>query len=89
VLENPVGDLGKPADLFSQPTIVRGSEAEKAFVERLRTDTLANTRAALETALAETRAAQARAIEQIETDRRNRLAAIGRAARPCRTDPEN
>jgi hypothetical protein len=77
-VENPVADLGNPADLFSQPTIVRGSEAEKAFAERLRTNIVADARTALETALAETRTDQARAIEQLEADQRNRLAELKR-----------
>ena len=79
VLENPVGDLGRPADLFSQPTIVRGSEAEKALAERLRTDIVAGARTALEAALAKTRAAQAKATEQLEAAQRSRLAELRRA----------
>jgi hypothetical protein len=78
VLENPVSDLGKPTDLFSQPTIVRGSEAEKAFADRLRTDIVADARTALETALIEARAAQSRAMEQLEAGQRSRLAELAR-----------
>jgi hypothetical protein len=64
-LENDVAGLGQPADLFSVPTVVRGSEEEARLRERLRTDMVERLRARL-----------AAEREQVETQLREALSAF-------------
>lgn len=47
-IENPIGDLGQPRDMFTDPTLVLGSDEQTGLLATLREDTIAAVRARLE-----------------------------------------
>ena len=72
--ESSVVELGKPVDLFTGPTLVRGSEDERTIVERLRAEAARQAKEALAAALDGLKAEHAaavrtlRAVQQKELD---------------------
>lgn len=74
--ENGVADLGRPLDMFAQPTVVRGSDEEKALVARLRSDIAAQAKEELDAALAAARQAHAAAMQELGAKQAAELAKL-------------
>jgi len=77
-IENPVDELGQPADLFSSPTLIMGEPEAEARIAQFRAQREVNLAAQLDRALTALRNDHATALRQLEADQQTELDAARR-----------
>lgn len=75
VIENPVRDLGQPQDLFTSPVLELGSERQKEILATIRSDAIAEARAAMDSELARLRREHQAALEELTARQASEVAA--------------